>query len=76
MKIPNRQQAIEIFFRAIDHDDPYWTNLVEDHLILNENGDVVEWPSQYDVGRALGFTDYEMEIATGLEEGRLAELGA
>ena len=52
----NRQQAIKIFFQAIDHDDPYWTDLVEDHLVFNDDGDVIAWPSQYDVGRALGFT--------------------
>ena len=72
----NRQQAIEIFFKAIQHDDPYWTDLVEDHLVFDESGeDVIAWPSQYDVGRALGFTDEEMESAEGLERGRLKELG-
>lgn len=64
----NRQQAIEIFFKAVQHDDPYWTDLVEDHLVFNESGDdVVAWPTQYDVGRALGFTDEEMKTAEGLE---------
>ena len=71
----NRQQAIKIFFQAIDHDDPYWTDLVEDHLVFNDDDDVIAWPSQYDVGRALGFTDEEMETAEGLEQGRLKELG-
>jgi len=71
----NRQQAIKIFFNAIDHDDPYWTDLVEDHLVFNDDDDVIAWPSQYDVGRALGFTDSEMETAEGLEQGRLKELG-
>ncbi len=40
-----------------------------------DGDDVIAWPSQYDVGRALGFTDMEMENAEGIEEGRLKELG-
>lgn len=71
----NRQQAIKIFFSAINHDDPYWTDLVEDHLVFNDDDDVIAWPSQYDVGRALGFTDDEMEIAEGIDKGRLKVLG-
>lgn len=72
----SRQEAIKLFFRAIDHDDPYWTDLVEDHLVFDESGDdVIDWPNQWDVGRALGFTDEEMETATGGEPGRLKELG-
>ncbi|WP_396586431.1 hypothetical protein [Bermanella sp. R86510] len=67
----NRQEAIKIFFKAVDHDDPYWDNLVDDHY--NEENDT--WPSQWDVGRVLGFTDEEMEIAEGMEKGRLKELG-
>lgn len=70
----SREQAIKIFFDAIRHDDPYWTDLVEDHLVW-DGDDVIAWPSQYDVGRALGFTDMEMENAEGIEEGRLKELG-
>jgi len=72
----NRIEAIKIFFRAIDHDDPYWTDLVEDHLVFDEKtDDVISWPDQWDVGRALGFTDEEMETATGVEKGRLKKLG-
>ncbi len=72
----SRQEAIKIFFSAIDHDDPYWTDLVEDHLVFDERGeDVIAWPNQWDVGRALGFTDEEMETAAGSTPGRLKELG-
>jgi len=72
----SRPDAIKLFFKAINHDDPYWVDLVEDHLVFDESGDdVIAWPSQYDVGRALGFTDEEMEAAEGIERGRLKELG-
>ena len=75
----NRQQAISVFFKAIDHDDPYWTDTLEaadeSLLVFNEDDDLVSWPSQFDIGRALGFTDEEMESATGTEKGRLKELG-
>lgn len=71
-----RQEAIKLFFKAISHDDPYWTDLVEDHLVFDDSGDnVIAWPSQYDVGRSLGFSDEEMETAEGVEPGRLKELG-
>lgn len=71
----SREQAIETFFRAIDHDDPYWTDLVEDLCVYDDDDEIVNWPSQWDMGRALGFTDEEMEIATSAEKGRLKELG-
>ena len=73
--VVSRKQAIKVFFKAIQHDAPYWTDLVEDHLVFNDDDDVIAWPSQYDIGRALGFTDDEMETAEGLEKGRLKELG-
>ena len=72
----SREQAIKIFFMAIDHDDPYWTDLVEDHLVFDDKGDdVIAWPSQWDVGQALGFSIEEMEKGAGMEPGRLTELG-
>ena len=72
----NRQQAIKIFFKAVDHEDPYWFDLVEDLLLFDERtDDVIAWPSQHDIGRALGFTNDEMETAQGIEKGRLTELG-
>jgi hypothetical protein len=68
----NREQAIKVFFRAIDHDDPYWTDLVEDYSHFDDNEPANDiWPSQWQVGRALGFTDAEMEKANGVEKGRL-----
>lgn len=71
-----RQDAIKLFFKAIRHDDPYWIDLVEDHLVFDDSGDnVIAWPSQYDVGRSLGFSDEEMETAEGVEPGRLKKLG-
>lgn len=71
-----RQEAINIFFKAVEHDDPYWTDLVESHLVFDESGDnLIAWPSQYDIGRSLGFSDEEMEIADGIGLGRLKELG-
>lgn len=78
--VMNRQQAIRVFFKAIDHDDPYWTDTLdaadESLLVFDDNGDdLLRWPNQWDVGRALGFTDEEMEVATGAEPGRLKELG-
>jgi hypothetical protein len=69
-----REEAIKLFFKAINHDDPYWTDLVEDHLVW-DGDDVIAWPSCYDVGRSLGFSDEEMETAEGLEPGRLKKLG-
>lgn len=71
----SREQAIKTFFRAIDHDDPYWTDLVEDLCVYDDDDELVNWPNQWDMGRALGFTDEEMEVATGAEKGRLKELG-
>jgi hypothetical protein len=52
-----RGDAIKIFFRAVDHDDPYWDGLVDEWY--DEETDTE--PSQWCVGRALGFTDAEME---------------
>ena len=69
--VMQRQDAITIFFKAIDQDDPYWDLLVDDWY--DEKTDTE--PSQWDVGRALGFTDNEMELAAGLPLGRLKELG-
>jgi len=71
----SREQAIHTFFRAIDHDDPYWTDLVEHLCVYDEDDEIVDWPNQWDMGRALGFTDEEMEAATGVEKGRLKVLG-
>ncbi len=75
----NRQQAIKLFFKAIDHDDPYWTDLLdaadETLLVFDDGDNLINWPNQWDVGRALGFTDDEMEKAAGSEPGRLKELG-
>ena len=71
----NRAAAIKLFFMAIDHDDPYWTDLVEDHLVFDEKDNVIDWPNQWVVGRAMGFTNEEMETATGAEKGRLEKLG-
>lgn len=71
-----REGALKIFFKVVDQEDPYWMDMVEDHLIFDEDGeDVIAWPSVYSVGRALGFSDTEMEVAEGLEAGRLKELG-
>lgn len=71
MKIPNRQQAIVLFFKAIDHDDPYWIDLVEDFY----EEEPESWPNQFHVGKALGFTTTEMESATGMEPGTIEKLG-
>lgn len=71
-----RKEAIKLFFKAINHEDPYWTDLVEDHLVFDESGEnVVAWPNCFDVGRSLGFSDEEMETAEGIEPGRLKKLG-
>lgn len=67
----NRDQAIKVFFMAVDHEDPYWGNLMDDYY--DEKTD--SFPTQRAVGRALGFTDLEMEIADGMTPGRLKGLG-
>lgn len=75
----SRQQAIALFFKVIEHDDPYWTDTLEaadeSLLVLDGDDNLVSWPSCWDVGRSLGFSDEEMEVATGTEKGRLKELG-
>lgn len=70
MKRINREQALKVFFRAIDHEDPYWDSLLEE--FYDEETD--SFPSQWEVGAALGFSDEEMEKANGMEPGRLTEL--
>lgn len=71
----NREDAIKIFFRAIEHDDHYWTDLVEEFCSFDDEDEIVNWPSQWDIGASLGFSDEEMEIATGTEKGILKYLG-
>jgi len=52
----SRKDAIKIFCRATDKDDPYWDNLVEDHY--DEEND--DWPTIYDVLEPLGVTKEEV----------------
>ena len=67
----SRQQAIKVFFQAVNNDDPCWDSLMED--FYDEETD--SFPTQWEVGRALGFSNAEMEEAAGVEKGRLEELG-
>lgn len=66
----SRTEAIKVFFRAIDHDDPYWDTLTEE--FYDEATD--SWPSQWDVGLALGFTIDEMAEAQGVDPDQLRDL--
>lgn len=58
-----RQQAIKILCNAIDQEDPYWENLVEDHY--DEDSDTM--PSAFHVLDALGITESEYKQATGAQ---------
>ena len=71
MKEITREEALRLFFKAIDHDDPYWENLMQD--FYDEESE--NFPSQWQVGKALGFSVEEMERACGVEPGRLIDLG-
>lgn len=55
-----RSQAIRLFERAADHDDPFWSDLVEDYY--DEKTDTM--PTIYHLFAALGITEDEYKEAT------------
>ena len=72
MKIPEmpewkgvltRKQAIQILDRAMEHDDPFWENLVQDHY--DEKTDTM--PTIFHVFSALGISPDEYRAAVGQE---------
>ena len=69
--IMSRDDAIRILMGSTEHEDPHWENLVQDWY--DEDTDTI--PSVWDVFRAAGFNDPEIEKAAGLRPGRLQELG-
>ena len=60
MKI-SRQDAIKLFCRVTDKDDPYWINLVEE--FCDDESD--DWPTIYDVLGAIGVSRDEIDKAEG-----------
>ena len=58
-----RLQAVSLVDRASDRDDPYWSNVVEDHY--DEATDTM--PSIYDLFAALGVSENEYKEATGAQ---------
>ncbi len=58
MKI-TRKDAIRIFCKITDRDDPYWMDLIEEHY--DEKKD--DWPTIYDVLEPLGVNKKEIDEA-------------
>ena len=52
-----RQQAIQLICRATNHDDPFWSDFVEEYY--DEKSDTM--PTIYDVLRPLGITKKEID---------------
>ena len=59
----SRSQAISLVDRASDQDDPYWSNVVEDHY--DEATDTM--PSIYDLFAALGVSEDAYKKVTGAQ---------
>lgn len=55
-----RSQAIKLIDRATDHDDPFWSDLVEEYY--DEETDTM--PTIFDLFAALGITKDEHQKAT------------
>ena len=56
-----KTEAIQLIESLTDKDDPYWSNVVEDHY----DEDTDSWPSIYQVFAGLGITEEEYRKATG-----------
>jgi len=61
----SREDAIKIFDRATDRDDPFWENIVEE--FHDEDSDTV--PSIFHVFEALGVSRDEYKILSGIDGG-------
>lgn len=55
----NRQQAIKLFLKATDYDDPYWSDLTEE--FYDEKNDSII--TIYEVFEAIGISKDEVEKA-------------
>lgn len=58
-----REDAIQLIDRVTDQDDPYWSNLVDDHY--DEDTDTM--PTIFHVFAALGVTEEEYKAVTGAD---------